>query len=78
MIQLRDAERGTRLGAITDEQLRFLVDELEEESSTDQDYYISAQTIDMLEADGADAELVNLLRQALRGRDGVEVRWSRE
>jgi processive 1,2-diacylglycerol beta-glucosyltransferase len=78
MIQLRDAERGTRLGAITDEQLRFLVDELEEESSTDQDYYISAQTIDMLEADGADAELVSLLRQALRGRDGVEVRWSRE
>jgi processive 1,2-diacylglycerol beta-glucosyltransferase len=78
MVELRDAERGTPLGTISDEQLRFLIDELEEESATDQDYYINAGTIEMLEADGADAELVGILRQALGGREGVEVRWSRE
>ena len=78
MAQLYDAERGTRLGAISDEQLRFLVDSLEEESATDRDYYVTADTVDMLEDDGADAQLVRLLRQALEGREGVEVRWSRE
>lgn len=77
MIELHDAERGTRLGTIDDQQLKFLVDALEEESTTDTDYYINADTIDMLEADGADAELLGLLRRALAGREGMDIRWSR-
>jgi hypothetical protein len=76
MIELHDAERGTRLGTITDRQLKFLVDALEEESTKDQDYYISADTIEMLEAEGADADLIALLRQALGQRDGMDIRWS--
>lgn len=78
MVQLYDAERGTPLGTITDEQLQFLINELEEESTTDQDYYLSGATIDMLEDNGASAELVQLLRGALDGREGMEVRWTRE
>jgi hypothetical protein len=77
MIELHDAERGTRLGTISDEQLQFLVDALEEESPTDKDYYISADTIDMLEEDGADRNLLGILRTALGGRDGMDIRWSR-
>lgn len=77
MIELHDAERGTRLGTIDDQQLKFLVDALEEESTTDTDYYINADTIDMLEADGADADLLGLLRRALAGREGMDIRWSR-
>lgn len=77
MIELHDAERGTRLGTITDQQLKVLVDALEEESTEDTDYYISADTIDMLEEDGADAQLLGLLRGALAGRVGMDVRWSR-
>jgi processive 1,2-diacylglycerol beta-glucosyltransferase len=77
MIELHDAERGTRLGTISDEQLQFLVDALEEESPTDKDYYISADTVDMLEADGADRELLSILRSALGGREGMDIRWSR-
>jgi hypothetical protein len=77
MIRLQDAERGTPIGTITEEQLQFLIDELEEESSEDRDYYLSADTIDMLEEDGADRELVSLLRGALDGREGFDVRWSR-
>jgi hypothetical protein len=76
MIELRDAERGTQLGTITDRQLKFLVDALEEESTGDQDYYISGDTIEMLEADGADADLIGLLRRALGGREGIDIRWS--
>jgi hypothetical protein len=78
MIQLYDAERGTRLGTISEEQLQRLMDSLEEESAADQDYYLTAETIDMLEADGADPGLVSLLREALDGREGMDIRWARE
>ncbi len=77
MIELRDVERDTTLGTITEEQLQFLIDALEEESTEDIDYYISGDTIDMLEEDGADAQLVGLLRRALDGREGMDIRWSR-
>lgn len=76
MIELHDAAHGTRLGTITDRQLKFLVDALEEESMKDQDYYISADTIAMMESDGADAELIGALRRALGDREGMDIGWS--
>ncbi|MDF2774914.1 MAG: Monogalactosyldiacylglycerol synthase [Geminicoccaceae bacterium] len=78
MIQLYDSEQGTRLGTITEAQLQQLVDSLEEESLTDQDYYLTADTIDMLETDGADPQLVTVLRAALGARDGMDIRWANE
>lgn len=77
MIKLYDSETGAALGRISDEQFTFLEDHLEEESEDDQDYYFSAATIDILEEKGADPELVALLRRALGGRAGVELRWER-
>jgi hypothetical protein len=76
MIRLHDAERGTVIGTISEAQLQFLIDELEEESPEDRDYYVSADTVDMLEENGGDPELVALLRSALGGREGLDVRWS--
>jgi hypothetical protein len=78
MIQLYDAEEESLLGTISEEQLQSLIDSLEEESPTDQDYYLTSATIDMLEDDGADAELLRLLREALGDREGMDVRWVRE
>lgn len=78
MITLRLKDTNQLIGTITDSDLRFLEDELEEESLQDTDYYIDAATIDMLEDDGAPASLVALLRTAVGESDGVEVRWSRE
>jgi hypothetical protein len=78
MIRLYDAEGGKQIGAISDAQLQRLVDSLEEESRTDQDYYLTSDTIDLLEEDGADAELVRTLREALKGREGMDIRWARE
>ena len=77
-VQLYDAEQGTRLGTISDEQLQQLTDSLEEESLTAQDYYLTADTIDMLESDGADPQLVALLRNALGEREGMDIRWTNE
>ena len=78
MIQLFDAQRGDRLGAISEEQFQRLVEALEEESTTDRASYLNVATIDMLEAGGADAQLVSLLREALAGREGMDIRWARE
>ena len=77
MIELRDKDTQEPLGTIDDSELRFLVDELEEESATDRDYYIDADTNDMLEDDGAPQSLTGLLRRILGSRDGVEVLWRR-
>lgn len=77
MIELRDKATNELLGTIEDDELRFLVDELEEESSTDRDYYVDTDTVDMLEDDGAPASLIALLRRIVGSQDGVEVRWAR-
>lgn len=78
MIELRDKDSNQLLGTIGDDDLRFLVDELEEESPTDRDYYFDTDTVDMLEQDGAPASLVSLLRQVLGSKDGMEIRWARQ
>jgi hypothetical protein len=77
MIALRDKETGVDLGTITEEQLQILVDQLEEEFEEDRDYYINPETVDLVEQNGGDPALVNLLRQAIGDREGVEIEWSR-
>jgi hypothetical protein len=77
MVNLSDAVTGKRIGSITGEQLQFLVDQLEEESLEDRDYAITRMTVDYLETQGGDPDLIALLRQALGGREEVMIRWSR-
>jgi len=77
MIQLHDKDTGAWIGTISEDNLQFLVDQLEEESGDDQDYYINEATLDVFEEGGADKALVSLLRGALNGRTEMEVRWSR-
>lgn len=76
-VLLLDAETERPLGTISDAQFQTLVDELEEESPEDVDYYIDRATVDMLDEDGAAPALVALLREALAGREGMEISWRR-
>ncbi len=78
MIQVYDKNTGVVLGTITQEQLKYLVAQLEEESTTDQDYYIDAATIEMLQTDGADPDLLQLLQDALGDRKGMEILWEED
>jgi processive 1,2-diacylglycerol beta-glucosyltransferase len=78
MIELYNEATGALIGEITEDELRFLVGELEEESLEDVDYYLSAATVDMLEADGADPALIGLLRQALDDHGEVDILWKRK
>jgi processive 1,2-diacylglycerol beta-glucosyltransferase len=77
VIRLEDSERGHDIGEITEEQLQFLIDQMEETSATDQDYYIDEATLQLLADAGGDAALLTLLRNGLAGRAGYEVRWVR-
>jgi hypothetical protein len=77
MPRLYSEETNAELGEITQEELRSLLDNLEEESLEDTDYYITPDTLDYLAARGADARLVALLRQAIGDRDGIDIRWSK-
>jgi hypothetical protein len=77
MIQLYDNDTGAPLGSITEEQLQFLVDQLEEESPDDQNYYINGSTLDAFEEAAAAPALLALLRKALGEREEMEIRWAR-
>ena len=78
MIELRDKETGRILGSISDEQLQFLIDQLEEESTIDTDYYIDAATLDLFAEKSIDPQLLTLLRDALADREGMEIEWKRK
>lgn len=77
MIDLYDNETNQLIGSITDGELQTLVDSLEEESESDQDYYIQPATIDMLADGRASDHLLKLLRTAVGESEGVEIRWER-
>lgn len=73
--QLLDAADGRVLGTVTDDQFQEMADSLEEESLEDRDYYLNVDTIDMLEEQGVDGDLVALLRTALGDRDEMDILW---
>ena len=77
MINLREKDTNRSLGTITEVQLQFPIDQLEEEGTEDQDYAISNLLLDSFTAEGADPELVSLLRNALGEQEEIEIVWSR-
>ena len=75
MAQVFDKDTGRSLGTITEDQLQFLIDQMEEESETDQDYYINRDLLNTFKENGIDADLLAMLENALGERDGMEVEW---
>ena len=68
------------LGWITDAQLQFLIDNLEEEFVEDTDYYNDRAAIEFLKEQGADPELLQLLERALVNvgeEEGVDIVYRR-
>lgn len=64
-----------QVGEINEEQLDFLVDNLEEEWPEDRDYFINRQMLETLKSRGADSVLIHLLTEALGSRDEVDILW---
>jgi hypothetical protein len=62
------------IGAITEAQLDFLVDNLDEEFDEDEEYFLIRETIDDLKTQGADNHLIAMLEKALVGTpEGVDI-----
>jgi hypothetical protein len=78
VITLKDKETGKLIGEISEDQLQFLINELEEEDSKDADYYLNRATIEMLKERGMDGALTDLLYGTLGERDEIEIGWSRD
>ncbi len=78
MARLYRVHDDKTIGQITEAQLKFLVDMLEEEDDEDQDYFIDQETLELFSDNGCDAELLALLESALEdGEDGVDIAWEK-
>jgi hypothetical protein len=77
MIRLIDEDTGKEIGRVTEAQFQPIVDDLEEESAEDTNYWVDSMTIEMLEEEGADPALLAIFKQTLGTREGFEVRWER-
>jgi processive 1,2-diacylglycerol beta-glucosyltransferase len=65
----------SQVGELSEEQLDFLVDNLEEEWPEDRDYFINRPMLEMLKQRGADPGLIRMLTQALGDREEVDILW---
>lgn len=76
MINLYDKDSKALIGAIHQEDLQFLKDQLEEEGLEDRDYAISTLLLDAWEAEGQRPDLVGMLRMAIGDRQEMNITWS--
>jgi len=62
------------IGSLSENQLDFLMENLEVEFEEDEEYFLNADTIDYLKEQGADCGLLSMLEQALSGsKNGVDI-----
>ena len=78
MVKVYNKTTNELLGRISEDELTFLQDQLEEDKLNDHDYYIRKETIDEFAASaGATEHLVTVLRAGLRNDEALEIRWER-
>ena len=77
MIRLYDVGDNRLCGTLTDRQFDALVEALEEEELEDGDTAIDQDTIETLEEQGLDADVLDVLRLALGDRKEALIRCER-
>ena len=77
MVRLFDKETGKFVAEITEDQFQFLMDNLEEESSVDEDYYFNKATVEMFKERDADEQLIEILERVIGSKGEAELRWER-
>lgn len=75
MPRLMRIDKEVEIGEITEKQLAFLVEQLEEEHEEDQDYYIDKDTLELMSDNGADPELLAMLEKAIGDDDSMDIAW---
>ena len=77
MPRIYNKQNGTKLGDISESDIECLIDVLEEEDTHDVDYFIDLDTVDILENNGASEALLQMLRSAIGGSEGIDIRWEK-
>ena len=75
MIQVRNKDNGQVLGTISEKDLKFLQDQLVEETEEDTDYYLNRDELEILKVKGASSELVVLLEKGFGDGAELEIEW---
>ena len=76
MVYLYNQSSGDLIGEINEDELQFMIDQMEEESTKDQDYSITSMEIAYFSQNGATPHLISLLSQALADQQEVIILWS--
>ena len=77
MVYLYNKNTEQLIGEIDENELQFLIDQMEEESTRDQDYSITNMEIAYFSQNGASPHLISLLSEALGEQQEVIILWSR-
>ena len=77
MVRLYESDTNRLCGTLTDRQFDALVEALEEEELEDGDYSIDRETLETLEEQGLDADVLEVLRLALGDRGETLIRCER-
>ena len=77
MVKLYNKKTRQYLGRISEEELQFLIDNLEEESLTDTDYYMNRQTLALLKEKGMSEVLAQLIESAMCENKDIEITYER-
>jgi hypothetical protein len=77
MLRLYETGGNRLCGTLSDRQYEVLADALEEEDLEDAECVISSETIEQLEDQGVEPDLLELLRAALGDKPEVSIRCER-
>ena len=77
MLKLYEKNTNKFLGEISDEEVQFLRDNMEEESMTDVDYYINKTIFNLLKEKGMSENLTKIIQQAMGNKDEIEIRYEK-
>lgn len=77
MITLKNKDTGEFIGTISEANLQYLIDELEEEHLEDKDYWLNKDQLQRLAAKGGDPSLIALIESALGENNDIEIIWER-
>ena len=75
MPRLLRLDTDDEIGAISDAQLKFLSEQLEDESGDDTEYEVDRDTLELLSDNGADPELLAMLEKSLGDDEAMTIAW---
>jgi hypothetical protein len=78
VIKIFNKQTNEFIGRISEADIQFLADQLEEESIHDNDYYLLRETVEQFPQKGASAKLMEVLQGGLRSGSSIEIRWERD